>query len=67
MRASADKHHLLVTTNSSVSAKIKEFIIKNSNKENPLDIKIYTKLSFESHVASLCKKSTQNQMHLQEL
>ena len=55
----ADKCHLLVTTKRSVSANIGEFVINNSNEEKLLGIKIDTKLSFENHVSSLCKKASQ--------
>ena len=59
MKANADKCHLLVTTKSAVSANIGEFVINNSNEEKLLGIKIDTKLSFENHVSSLCKKASQ--------
>ena len=59
MKANAKKCHLLVTTNSAVSANIEEFVINNSNEEKLLGIKIDTKLSFENHVSSLCKKASQ--------
>ena len=57
--SNADKCHLLVTTKSAVSANIGEFVINNSNEEKLLGIKIDTKLSFENHVSSLCKKASQ--------
>ena len=60
MKASADKCHPLVTTNSAASANIKEFVINNTNEEKLLDIKIDNKLSFENHVSSLAR----NYMHL---
>ena len=59
MKVNADKCHLLVTTNSAVSANIEEFVINNSNEENLLGIKIDAKLSFENYVPSLCKKTSQ--------
>ena len=64
MKVNADKCHLLVTTNTAVSVNIEEFVINNSNeeiytKENLLVIKLDTKLSFENHVSSLCKKASQ--------
>ena len=59
MKDNADKCHLLVTTNSAVSASTEEFVINNSNEEKLLGIKIDTKLSFENHVSSLCKKASQ--------
>ena len=59
MKANADKCHLLVTTNGAVSANMGEFVINKSNEEKLLCIKIDTKLSFENHVSSLCKKASQ--------
>ena len=59
MKANADKCRLLVTTNSAVSANIERFVLNDSNEERFLGIKIDTKLSFENHVSSLCKKTSQ--------
>ena len=60
MKANTDKYHLLVTTTkNNVSANIREFAKNNSNGEKLLGIKIDTKLSFENHVSSLCKKASQ--------
>ena len=59
MKGNADKCRLLVTTDSAVSANIEEFVINNSNEEKLLGKKIDTKLSFENHVSSLCKKASQ--------
>ena len=59
MKANAHKCQLFVTGDTSVTSKIGEFDVKNSREEKFLDIKIDTKLSFESHVSSLCKKASQ--------
>ena len=59
MKVNADECHLLVTTNSAVSANIEEFVINNSNEEKILGIKTDIKVSFENHVSSLCKKASQ--------
>ena len=59
MKVNADECHLLLTTNSAVSANIEEFVINNSNEEKILGIKTDIKLSFENHVSSLCKKASQ--------
>ena len=59
MKANAGKCHLLVTGNYDVSANINEFEIESSNKEKLLDISIDTRLSFEYHITSLCKKANQ--------
>ena len=59
MRASADKYHLVFTIDLDVTAKIGEFDVKNRREEKLLGVKIDTKLSFEHHVSSLCKKASQ--------
>ena len=58
-KAHADKCHLLVTRDADVTAKIGEFDVKNSREEKFLGVKVDTKLSFENHVSSLCKKVSQ--------
>ena len=59
MKVNADKCHLLLTTNSAVSANIEEFVLSNSNEEKLLCIKLDIKLSFENHFSSRCKKASQ--------
>ena len=59
MKANADKCHLLVSSNESCTAKIKDFSIKNSTVEKLLGVKFDSNLSFENHVTSLCKKASQ--------
>ena len=38
---------------------IEEFVIKKSNAEKLLGINMDTKLSFQNHISSLCKKASQ--------
>ena len=59
MKANADKCHLLVSSDENCTAKIEDFSIKNSTKENLLGVKFDSNLSFENHVTSLCKKASQ--------
>ena len=59
MQANADKCHLLVTSDESYTAKIEDFIIKNSTERKLLALKFDSNLSFENHFTSLCKKPSQ--------
>ena len=59
MKANADKCHVLVTRDTDVTTKIGEFDVKNSREEKILSVKIDSKLSFENHVSSLYKTSSQ--------
>ena len=58
MKANADKCHLLVTRDTDVTAKIGELDVKNSKEEKLLGVKTDSKLSFENHISSLCKKAS---------
>ena len=58
MKANADKCHLLVTRDTDVTVKIGELDVKNSREEK-LGVKVDSKLSFENHISSLCKKASQ--------
>ena len=66
MKANADKCHVPVTRDTDVTAKIGEFDVKSSREEKLLGVKIDTKLSFENHVSSFCKKTSESYMHSQE-
>ena len=59
MKISANKCHLLVSSNESCTAKVEDFSIKNSTKEKLLGVKFDSNLSFQNHVACLCKRASQ--------
>ena len=59
LKANADKCHVLLTTRDQTSMNLEGCDIPNSQEERLLGIKFDTKLSFENHVSSLCKKATQ--------
>ena len=60
MKANDDKCHLLVGSDESCTAKIEDFSIKNSTKENLLRIKLDSNLSSENHVTSFVKRQAGN-------
>ena len=51
--------NLLVSGNYEVIASINEFEIESSKKEKLLGITIDTRLSFQHHITSLCRKASQ--------
>ena len=59
MIVNADKCYLLISTSEEVSVKTGNEIIKNSSQEKLLGIVIDNKLTFETHVESLCKRRTE--------
>ena len=59
MKANPDKYNLLVTTNALTFVNINSFQITNSTEEKLLGIKFDSKLSFQNHASSLCKKASQ--------
>ena len=59
MKANTDNCRLLVSTDESCTAKIKDLNIKNSTEEKLLGVKFDSKLSSENHFTSLCKNVSQ--------
>ena len=60
LKANPEKYHLLVYTNEKRHLNIGEVEISNSKWEKFLEIKIDSELMFDSHVKSLCKKTSKN-------
>ena len=58
-KTSADKFHLLVSSDKRCAAKIEDFSIKNSTEEKLLVVKFDSNLSSEGHITSLCEKASQ--------
>ena len=56
MKANPDKYHFLCSSNSEVSSTIETLKIKNNKFEKLLDIKLYSKLNFNSHIHEICQK-----------
>ena len=59
LKASPEIYHLLVSTNEKRHLNVGEVEISNGKCEKFLGIKIDSKLMFDSHVKSLCKKASQ--------
>ena len=60
MKANPDKFHILLTGNDeTLSVNVGDYKILNRSSEKLLGITIDSKLSFDDHVISLCKKASQ--------
>ena len=60
MKAIPDKFHILLSNNDeSLSVNVDDYRIFNRGSEKLLGITIDSKLSFDEHVSSLCKKASQ--------
>ena len=60
LKANPDKFHLLLSNpNPNISVKVDQYQISSSNCEKLLGIIIDNKLTFNNHVAGLCKKASQ--------
>ena len=54
----------LVGINEPIEIRVGESLIKNSNCEKLLGLKIYNKLNFDTHVKGLCKKANNKLRYL---
>ena len=57
MKSSADKHHLLVSTNNTVNIKIGNVYTTNSTCEELLGVKLDHKLAIDDRISELCEKA----------
>ena len=57
MKVNTDKCHLIISTNNTPELKVGDSLIKTSTCEKLLGFKIDYKLTFDNHVANLCKKA----------
>ena len=58
MQGNSGKCHLILSTNEPVQIQIGESLIKSTNCEKLLDVKIDSKHSLEKHIKTICKKAT---------
>ena len=58
MKANHDKCHLLMSTLTSISIKVKHYIIKNSDNEKLLGVTVDTNLNFNCHLVNILKKAS---------
>ena len=56
MKANYDKCHLLISTLTPISIKIKDYIIRNSDNEKLLGVKVDANLNFNCHLENILKK-----------
>ena len=59
MKPNSDKCHLLITTEKSVSINIDGNNITNEKEQKVLGITFNSSLSFDGHIANLCKIASQ--------
>ena len=57
MKGNTDKCHLIMSTNNTPKLKVGDSLIKTSTCEKLLGVEIDCKLTFDNHVANLCKKA----------
>ena len=60
LKSNANKCHLLVVSSSdAVNLRVSEYDIKNSECEKLLRVKFDNKLTFEKHIADICRKASE--------
>ena len=60
MKANHDKCHLLISTLTPISIKVKNYIIKNSDNEKLLGVTVDTNLNFNCTLENILKKASKN-------
>ena len=54
LKSTADKCHLLISTNDRVSINVDRFKVDKSNTEILLGVKFDKQLTFDAHVSNIC-------------
>ena len=65
MKLNADKCHLLIlgrNFNEQVTLNIGDSVMKNTDEEKLLGVVIDKKLTFDTHISTLCKKTGSNHL-----
>ena len=57
MKGNTDKYHFIISSNNSSEIKIWNSLIKSSNCEKFLGVKINTKLTFDDHIKDIYRKA----------
>ena len=60
MKANHGKCHLLMSTFTPISIKVKDYIIKNSDNEKLLGVTVDANLNFNCHLENRLKKLVKN-------
>ena len=58
MQGTSEKCHLILSTNEPAQIEIGETLIESTNCEKLLGVKIESKLSFDKHIKTICKKAS---------
>ena len=57
MQGNSGKYHLILSTDEPAEIQVGESLIKSTNCQELLGIKIDSKLSFDKHIETVCKKA----------
>ena len=59
MKANHNKFHLLMSTLTPISIKVRDYIIKNNDNEKLLGVTVDTNLNFNCHFENILKKASE--------